>query len=96
MLMDLDSDSLEASLCPQRLPYSSGRMGIMVSAGVILAFLQILHTISNNQLELVNSMAPYMESTVLPILKETTTMWQPTDFLPDSSSETFIDEASTV
>jgi len=57
--------------------------------------LQILHTISNHQLELVNSMAPYMESTVLPILKETTTMWQPTDFLPDSSSDTFIDEAST-
>jgi acyl-[acyl-carrier-protein] desaturase len=53
---------------------------------------QILHTISNEQLELVNSMAPYMESTVLPILKETKTMWQPADFLPQSNSDTFIDE----
>lgn len=54
--------------------------------------LQILHTISNEQLELVNSMAPYMEKSVLPILKETKTLWQPADFLPESSSETFIDE----
>ena len=58
----------------------------------LCAWLQILHTISNEQLELVNSMAPYMETQVLPILKETTTMWQPADFLPESSSDTFIDE----
>ena len=57
--------------------------------------LQILHTISNEQLELVNSMAPYMEKTVLPILKETKSLWQPSDFLPESSSETFLDEVSS-
>lgn len=56
--------------------------------------LQILHTISNEQLELVNSMAPYMEKTVMPILKETKSLWQPSDFLPESSSETFIDEVA--
>ena len=56
--------------------------------------MQILHSISNEQLELVNSMAPYMEKTVLPILKETKTLWQPADFLPESSSETFLDEVN--
>lgn len=41
-------------------------------------------------------MAPYMEKTVLPILKETKTLWQPSDFLPESSSETFLDEVSRI
>lgn len=56
--------------------------------------MQILHTISNEQLELVNTLAPYMEKQVLPILKDTNTIWQPTDYLPDSSSETFLDEVN--
>lgn len=55
-------------------------------------FLQLLHTISNEQLELVNTLAPTIEQQVLPILKDTQTIWQPADFLPDSSSQTFLEE----
>ena len=53
---------------------------------------QILHNIGKERLELVNSMAPYMTAKVLPILKDTTTCWQPADYLPKPESETFLDE----
>ena len=33
-----------------------------------------------------------MDRTVLPILKDVDACWQPTDFLPDSSSPDFVDE----
>ena len=53
---------------------------------------QILHNIGKERLELVNSMAPYVTAKVLPILKDTTTCWQPADYLPKPESETFLDE----
>jgi hypothetical protein len=56
--------------------------------------LQTLHSISSHQLDLLRSMDKYMESTVLPILKDVNLCWQPTDFLPDSSSPDFADQAS--
>ena len=34
----------------------------------------------------------YLDKTVVPILKDVKTMWQPSDFLPDSSSPDFLDE----
>ena len=34
----------------------------------------------------------YLDKTVVPILKDVKTMWQPTDFLPDSSSPDFLDQ----
>ena len=37
-------------------------------------------------------MDKYMESTVLPILKDVGACWQPSDFLPDPSSPDFLDE----
>ena len=55
-------------------------------------FMQILHSISKERLELVNSMSGYMSTEVMPILKDVDKLWQPADFLPESSSETFIDE----
>jgi acyl-[acyl-carrier-protein] desaturase len=38
-------------------------------------------------------MDKYMESAVLPILKSVDSCWQPADFLPDSSSPDFQDQA---
>lgn len=54
---------------------------------------QTLHSISAHQLDLLRSMDKYMESSVLPILKDVNACWQPTDFLPDSSSPDFADQA---
>ena len=53
----------------------------------------MLHSISLHQLDLLRSMDKYMESTVLPILKDVGACWQPSDFLPDPSSPDFLDEA---
>ena len=58
--------------------------------------MQILHNIGKERLELVNSMAPYVTAKVLPILKDTTTCWQPADYLPKPESETFLDEVRAV
>lgn len=52
----------------------------------------MLHNISAYQLDLLRSMDSYMESTVVPILKDVGACWQPTDFLPDPASDTFLDE----
>ena len=54
--------------------------------------MQILHSLSKERLELVQSMENYMTSDVMPILKDVDKLWQPQDFLPEPSSETFIDE----
>jgi len=53
---------------------------------------QVLHSINLHQLDLIHSMDSYVEKTVMPILKDVKTMWQPTDFLPDSSSPDFLDQ----
>ena len=37
-------------------------------------------------------MDKYMEKTVMPILKDVKTMWQPSDFLPNSKSPDFLDQ----
>ncbi len=54
---------------------------------------QVLHSISEQRLDVINSMESHVERTVLPILKDVKDCWQPTDFLPDSSSPDFVDEA---
>jgi hypothetical protein len=54
---------------------------------------QVLHSISAHQLDLLRSMDAYMESTVVPILKDVGACWQPSDFLPDPASPDFLDEA---
>lgn len=53
---------------------------------------QVLHSINAHQLDLIHSMDGYLDKTVVPILKDVKTMWQPTDFLPDSSSPDFLDQ----
>ena len=53
---------------------------------------QVLHSISSQRLEVVESLESHVDRTVLPILKDVGACWQPTDFLPDSSSPDFVDE----
>ena len=52
----------------------------------------MLHSISSQRLEVVESLESHVDRTVLPILKDVDACWQPTDFLPDSSSPDFVDE----
>ena len=54
--------------------------------------MQVLHSISSQRLEVVESLESHVDRTVLPILKDVDACWQPTDFLPDSSSPDFVDE----
>ncbi|WIA20089.1 hypothetical protein OEZ85_005948 [Tetradesmus obliquus] len=53
---------------------------------------QVLHSISQERLELVQTLGPYMESQVLPLLRDPTKSWQPSDFLPESSDPDFLDK----
>mmetsp|Transcript_11276 Transcript_11276/g.33886 ORF Transcript_11276/g.33886 Transcript_11276/m.33886 type:complete len:429 (+) Transcript_11276:175-1461(+) len=53
---------------------------------------QTLHSLSKNRLEMINSIAGYVEERVLPVLKDVDKCWQPADLLPDPASDTFIDE----
>ena len=56
--------------------------------------MQILHNISKQKLELVSNVSDsgVLANSILPILKDTQTIWQPADFLPDPSQESFIEE----
>ena len=54
--------------------------------------MQILHNISRERLEVVQSIEGVLEKSVLPILKDTAKIWQPADFLPDPASPDFLDE----
>jgi len=56
----------------------------------------VLHSISAQRLDVVKSMESQVERTVLPILKDVQDCWQPTDFLPDSSSPDFVDEVRSM
>ena len=56
----------------------------------------MLHSISAQRLDVINSMESQVERTVLPILKDVKDCWQPTDFLPDSSSPDFVDEVRSM
>lgn len=60
--------------------------------GPIILNGQTLHSLGPNRLELINSIAGYVEDRVLPILKDVDKCWQPADLLPDPASNTFIDE----
>ncbi|CAI5516847.1 unnamed protein product [Closterium sp. Naga37s-1] len=53
---------------------------------------QRAHTISPEKLELVQSLEGWAEETLLPLLKPVESAWQPSDFLPSSEKESFIDE----
>ena len=44
---------------------------------------------TNTRIEVMNFLGQKMDSIVSEFLKDIDTNWQPTDFLPDSSSENF-------
>lgn len=59
---------------------------------MLLTWLQVLHSISAHQLELLNSMEGYVESEVLSKLKPVEKCWQPADFLPEGNDPDYVDK----
>ena len=59
---------------------------------MLLPWLQVLHSVSAHQLELVNSMEGYVESEVLSKLKPVEKCWQPADFLPEGNDPDYVDK----
>ena len=59
---------------------------------------QILHNITKKKPELVSSISVsgVLEDSIQPILKDTQIVWQPADFMPDPSQESFIEEVGTL
>ena len=53
---------------------------------------QKMHTIAPERLELFDYLQGWAHDTLLPLLKPVETIWQPHDFLPDSSKESFMDD----
>lgn len=54
--------------------------------------MQVLHSLSKERLELVNSLEPYVEERVMPLLKPVEKCWQPADYLPDPSKGDYLDQ----
>ena len=52
----------------------------------------MLHSLSKERLELVNSLEPYVRERVMPLLKPVEKCWQPADFLPDPSKGDYLDQ----
>lgn len=57
--------------------------------------MQVLHSLSKERLELVNSLEPYVTERVVPLLKPVEKCWQPADFLPDPSKGDYLDQVSS-
>ncbi|WIA20090.1 hypothetical protein OEZ85_005949 [Tetradesmus obliquus] len=53
---------------------------------------QVLHSITQERLDLVKTLGPYLETQVLPLLRTGAKVWQPSDFLPVSSDPDFEDQ----
>ncbi len=51
-----------------------------------------VHSLPPEKMELFKSLEDWVESTLLPYLKPVDKCWQPQDYLPDPSSEGFMDE----
>lgn len=55
---------------------------------------QVLHSLSSERLDIVNSISGHVEENVLPLLKPVDKCWQPADFLPPSEDPDFIDKVT--
>lgn len=53
---------------------------------------QISHSMPHEKIEIFKSLDRWAETAILPFLKSVEKSWQPHDFLPESSSENFLDE----
>lgn len=54
----------------------------------------ITHSTSAEALECINSLQPFFASNILPLLTPVSELWQPADFLPDPSSESFFHDVA--
>ena len=52
----------------------------------------VLHSCTHQQLDVIESMQSFFGDNILPLLTPVDQLWQPTDFLPESNSENFIEE----
>lgn len=62
------------------------------ATGPIVMNSQVLHSASQEQLECVDSLAPFFGEHILPLLTPVSELWQPADLLPQSANESFVDE----
>ena len=60
--------------------------------GPIIIDGQVLHSLTSERLELINSLDDFATEQILPILKPVDKLWQPQDFLPDPESPDFLDQ----
>lgn len=63
--------------------------------GPIIINGQVLHSITQERLELVGSMDDYVEREIVPLLKPVDKCWQPTDYLPAPEAPEFLDAVRT-
>ena len=54
----------------------------------------VLHSATHQQLDVIESMQTFFGENVLPLLTPVDELWQPSDFLPESHEESFIEEVS--
>eukprot|EP00249_Psilotum_nudum_P013712 c24469_g1_i2 orf=405-1841(-) len=102
--MDLDSLSLSASpmfsgmrALPFATPHLSslkrGRLhAIAMTATVPKGHAQVYHSMHPEKIELFKSLEGWAETSVLQYLKPVEKCWQPQQYLPDPSSEGFLDQ----
>ena len=62
------------------------------SPSVFVAALSPEELIREKQTEVMSTLTPWAETELLPMLKSPETNWQPQDYLPDPSSEEFMDK----
>jgi len=67
-------------------------VGAPAKPGPVILNGQVLHSISEERLELVRGLGDYIATTVQPLLKPVDKCWQPADFLPASEDPDFIDK----
>lgn len=70
----------------------SERLVRPVKEGPIVMDGSVLHSATNAQLDVIQSMQTFFGENILPLLTPVDDIWQPSDFLPASHEETFIEE----
>jgi len=71
-------------------PPSEARSAAAPDAPVIIISGEVSHSLTQERLEVVESMNPFMEEEVMHMLKPIDKCWQPQDLLPDPAAEDFI------
>jgi acyl-[acyl-carrier-protein] desaturase len=85
---------LRVSQRPRLIIPASAAVLDAASAGPLILNSQVLHSATQEQIECVGSMRPFFEDNILPLLSPVEKLWQPSDFLPDPSSEGFIEQVA--